>query len=248
MAGAAELCGAEEAGSAGLRIVVPSCWAYRDTWNPWFALFRKFWPDCPYETLLLTDFMGFPDGELPPNLIPLQFMTGTPWSTMLADYAAHNPHDLSFVFQDDFFLTDTVESGAIGAAIDELQRLNAGMVRLYPMPGANEDYGNARFGLISKGTEYRISCQASIWRNSFLHEIAKRCETPTQFELMGTKHAENLPDAVLAWRREVKPWPVEYLCSAISRSRWNPDAKRICDLHGIEVDWSMRPFSHASGE
>ena len=61
------------------------------------------------------------------------------------------------------------------------------------------------------------------------------------FELSGTVAAERLPWKVFAASRTAQPWPVEYLCSAISRGRWNPDAVRLCEREGIACDFTRRP-------
>ena len=36
-------------------ILILSCDKYSDAWDPFFALFRKFWPDCPYKVYLATN-------------------------------------------------------------------------------------------------------------------------------------------------------------------------------------------------
>ena len=36
-------------------VVVAGCDKYADLLAPFSALWRKFWPDCPFETVLLTE-------------------------------------------------------------------------------------------------------------------------------------------------------------------------------------------------
>jgi hypothetical protein len=145
------------------------------------------------------------------------------------------------LLQEDFLLNAPVHQDLIGHALEQMQSRNAGMVRLYPCPGSDEDYGDPHVGIVRKGSAYRISCQASIWRPDYLHAIASQCgDTPRDFEINGTRIAESLPDEVLAWKRESEPWPIQYYCSAISRGKWEPAALEFCRQQGVEVDLSLR--------
>lgn len=40
-------------------IVVSTCDAYRDLWPAFFALFKRYWPDCPYKIVLNTETLDF---------------------------------------------------------------------------------------------------------------------------------------------------------------------------------------------
>ena len=51
------------ANTDNVAVLVVSCDHYADLWLPFFHLFKRFWPDCPYSVYLLTnekDFQ-FPD-------------------------------------------------------------------------------------------------------------------------------------------------------------------------------------------
>ena len=37
-----------------LSVIVTSCDAYHDVETPFIMLFRKHWPDCPFELVLVT--------------------------------------------------------------------------------------------------------------------------------------------------------------------------------------------------
>lgn len=171
------------------------------------------------------------------------FLAHGQWSQAVAQFANTVEHEAVLLMQEDFFLTAPVKEDLIVEAMIQLHEQKAGCVRLYPCPGSDEEYGNLRFGSISRGAPYRISCQAAIWRPSYLSSIASQFSTAAEFELRGTPASCEMPEDVLSIKRESSPWPMEYLCSAISRGLWNPDAKRLCDQHGIVGDWSMRAFA-----
>lgn len=229
-----------------MKVVMISCWNYRDAWKPFFALLEKFWPDHP-QAWLLTDELQ-PGADVPDN-VQVYCAPSTPrwsWCEVLAGFAREVSDEPILLFQEDFFLTSPVRMDLIQRALEQLeQKKKAGSVRLYPCPGGDTDYGDPHFAIIERGTPYRISCQATIWRPSFLLKIAERFNTTIDFELCGTPFADSLPDPVLAFKRDAQPWPLEYICTGIVRGEWNPDARRLCEQHGIDVDWSRRPFQRA---
>ena len=38
-----------------LSIIIYSCWKNRDMWEVFSQLFQKYWKNCPYQVLLVTD-------------------------------------------------------------------------------------------------------------------------------------------------------------------------------------------------
>src|SRR5262245_52367763 len=233
-----------------MKIIVTSCWNYRDAWAPFLSLLKKFWPNHPPVTILTDVIEAVQMQEF--EAVQLEAFdiwrggTGTTYCGLLADFIEDElqRNEPIVLFQEDFFLSAPVQMHLILHALHQLRETRAGCVRLYPCPGGEVHYGDPYFSIVPKDAPYRISCQAAIWRPTYLAHVAKQMSRGTagNFELEGTLFSAALPETVLAFKREVEPWTLEYICSAISRGKWNPDAKRLCDLHGITVDWSMRPF------
>lgn len=228
-----------------------SCWKYRDAWKPFFTLLRKFWPSHP-EVHLLSDWEK--DSDIPQDHVVGLGLPGvtahwdlnselTSYGPRLARFARTYRDEPILLLQEDFFIHAPVKNEVIKEAISLLRWNNAICVRLYPCPGSDINSGNAHYGFVSRGSAYRISLQASIWQPEFLATFGDHCWRPVDMEIHGTIFAEAWPNPVLAARRDVEPWPIQYLCSAISRGKWNPDAKRLCDQYGIVNDWTMRPFA-----
>ncbi len=224
-----------------MKLAVISCWKYRDAWHPFFALLERFWPSCPYELWLLTDRED--DSRLAGHDVRVWTASGS-WCAILKSFADHCGDEPILLMQEDFFISVSVHQERIQAGLDELIIHDAGCVRVCPMPGAESDYGHGQYGSIPRGAQYRISCQAAIWNARYLSMIATHAAgTPEHFEIEGTLLSNGLSQPVLAWKRDVKPWPIDYICSAISRGQWDPNAKRLCDEQGIIADWSMRRFA-----
>lgn len=211
-----------------MRIAVITCEKYSDCWDPFLALFRKFWPDCPY-----------------PVAFHKEQNAGDTWCSVVRRCAQEAGDDPILLMQEDFWLNKPVGQAVVAHALELLKSRAAGVVRLYPSPGGTEDIGDSYFAAVPRGTRYRISCHASVWRPGYLDEIARGAMWTTgeagDFENLGSPYADALPQEVLAFKYELQPWPVDYIASAVGRGKWNPDAIRLCEEHGIPLDRSMRP-------
>lgn len=218
-----------------MNVVVISCLKYSDTWSPFIALFERFFGG---PLTLLTDRT---DGRDFPGWVTVHTSGGT-WCQILANYAKEQTEPF-ILMQDDFFISEPVQHSLIQEAFDEQKRLNAGCVRIYPCPGGDIDYGHPHYSEVSKNAMYKISCMAAVWRPDYVEKVARfSAQTPVHFEIMGRKQGKVLPDKVLAFKRHVQPWPIEYICSAITKGKWNPDAIKLCYVEGIPIDTSRRPI------
>lgn len=225
-------------------IAVVSCWNYRDAWGPFFALLERFWPNHP-KTYLLSDECSDP-ALVPPN-INLFILRGAgkqSWGHRIAAFAESHIDEPILLMQEDFFLNAPIDGQEIRYCVGQMKERGAASVRIYPCPGADENYGNAMVGTLSRASQYRVSCQATVWEPSFLAPLAHLFPRPQDLEIGGTDYAANhITQDMLSVFRDYRPWPMSYICSAISRGKWEPDAKKFCDALEIKVDWSMRPFA-----
>lgn len=230
-----------------MKLAMISCAKYSDAWPGFIGLLNHFWPDHPPLTLITdkVDAAARSCGEV------FLYNRHGSWCEILASFARQQCLDTDLygpvlLMQEDFFINASVRTDLIEHGIEQMEAMKAGCVRLYPCPGGDEDYGNPHYAIVPRGTRYRISCQASLFRPAYLYAIANRCgSTPADFEINGSELSDDLAGPVLAFKRDVQPWPMSYLCSAISRGQWNPAAKDLCDSLGIENDWSRRPFQAA---
>lgn len=225
-------------------IAVASCWNYRDAWAPFFALLERFWPNHP-KTYLLTD--ACEDMSMIPANVDLFRFRGAgkqSWGHRITAFAEAHVDEPILLMQEDFFLNAPVHGGFVRDCVAVMKGREAASIRLYPCPGADERIGNDYVGLINRGSKYRVSCQATVWEPLILADLAHRFPRPQDLEISGTEYAAtHIQQEMLAVFRDSRPWPISYMCSAISRGKWEPDAKKFCDALEIKVDWNMRPFA-----
>lgn len=225
-------------------ILVPSCWAYRDCWQPFMQLMEKFWPKRKFLTVLVTDKMDEDmwDGDSVINHYGDFGWCGNLARALKEEMAGGTKQFI--LLQEDFFLSAEVDSDFIEYCLGLMGKeglINA--IRLYPCPGPDsvsnlDDSG--RLGLVSKNAPYSVSCQAAIWRANYLLMLAERYNTPQEFELSGSLHEPDIFGCTLALKRESHPWPLQYICTAIVKGKWQKGALEHCKKFGIDVDTSLR--------
>src|SRR5579875_2993140 len=79
-------------------VLVMSCDAYRDLWNPFFTLFRRYWHDCPWPVYLGTNRLQFADE----HVTSLAAGDG-PWSERLRFCLQQIEADFVLLLLEDYF-------------------------------------------------------------------------------------------------------------------------------------------------
>lgn len=225
-----------------LKIVVTSCFAYRDAWEPFAQCFSRMWPDRP-------DFMK--------PVLAVDENRGLSWSggpivsagrgasfseTVRLALEDEEEEAVTLLLQEDFFLGSPVDTRYVVAALDRMiGEPEIGCFRLMPCPGPDEPIGgDPESGEIAIGAPYRVSCQAALWRVRLLGKILARTTSASSFELEGTKISRSYRERFLSVPRERNPLPLAYPVTGILRGKWNPDALELFRRLEIPVDRSLR--------
>ena len=154
-------------------VLVCSCDKYADLLAPFATLWRKYWPDCPFETVLVTETA--PDGKLCFNRV-VACGKGGNWCGRLvvALEAIATPYVIMLC--DDYYLSSPVDTAGILLRLGQAKNYDAANLRLIPnpVPGVRNS-SPAEGGLFEyhKNTAYCIATQAGIWNREFLQSLAK---------------------------------------------------------------------------
>ncbi len=223
-----------------MHIIVPTCAAYSDAWGPFVTFFRRFWPKCPYPMILITDR----DAKLWTGGPFIEHGIDLGWCrNFLIGITGIKPEpEFVLMLQEDFWLTAPPDQEFIKGALAVLQaEPDVACFRLYPCPGSDRNIGSSKYGEISLGADYRVSCQAGIWRTSELKRLLARYDSPAQFELFGTPWYQTQPEIrFLSVNRDYAHWPIQYICTAIVRGQWLPGALDYAKAQNVPVDTSRR--------
>src|SRR5580658_8986532 len=101
-------------------ILISSFDGYADCWGPVCHGFTKYWPDCPYPILLMTNTKDFPHERIK----VLKVEGGKDWSMRMrhALEAISTPYVL--YFQEDYWLSAPVDTAKIAAYVDLMENHN----------------------------------------------------------------------------------------------------------------------------
>ncbi len=164
-------------------VLVSSCDAYSDLWTPFFTLFWRNWPDCPYSVYLGTNCAHFADARVR----TLNAGGDESWSKNLRFFLNQIDSEYVLLLLEDFFLTGSVSTTAVSEYVSTLDTLNGTLLRLFPNPPPDSRVdGYAYVGSIHQLAPFRVSAQAGIWKRSRLLTLLRDEENAWEFELNGT--------------------------------------------------------------
>ncbi len=219
-------------------VVVVSCDRYEHVWEPFFTLYRRYWPDCPWPTYLVTDekdYHGF-------GVVTVRSGPDRGWSSRAKAAIREIGAKELLVLLEDFLLCSPVDTAWLLSLLSSMRELGAGYLRLVPTPGPDEDVaGYPGIGRILPGSPYRASLQPAYWTADTLDRVLVHGETAWDVEFVGSVRSNTLPEPFLCVCRPVSmrhgPLPLRY-CHGIQSGKWWPAAQRLCREEGIAVDRS----------
>ncbi len=223
-------------------VLVVSCDRYEFAWDPFFALFDRYWADCPWPVYLVTDTKTYEH----PGVVTIQAGLDRGWSSRTKAALRQIDADIVLVLLEDYLLCAHVDTQWLQNLIGPMRALGAGHVRVYPCQGPDKDLRDwPGLGLISPGASYRASLQPAFWTCQVLDRLLVEGETAWDVEFLGSERSNELSEPFLSIVRPVDmkegPLPLRYV-HGIQQGKWWPAAVRFLRREGIEVDarWTRR--------
>ncbi len=227
-----------------LAVLVMSCDAFADVWQPFFTLFRRYWADCPFPCYICTDTIPVSEKGFV-SLTPGKNYT---WSFRLRYALQQIPQRYVLFLQDDFFLLKAADNQRLLQYLEIIQKEQAGLLRVFPTPPPDVAFKSYQdIGLVNLNAPYRVSCQAAIWDKEVLLQIIDETETIWQFEIEGSKRSNAIAKPFLSVYEDENGTPLEYgnyaftyFCTAVLKGKWMRGAVTLCKKEGISLNLSKR--------
>jgi hypothetical protein len=178
-----------------IAVLIVSCDNYADLWDPFFDLFRRFWPDCPFPVYLLSNYKRCEA----PGVITIDVGEDHAWSDNLLNGLNRIKEEFVFMWIDDLFLLEKIDTESLLRVCNEFIKVEGNYIRLNPTVKADTRF-NEYFGLVSTGTIYRTSTVLSLWRKEVLRELLREGESAWDFEIHGTVRSDVYDGFFAAWR------------------------------------------------
>ncbi len=214
-----------------LAILVPSCDKYADLWRPFFTLFWKFWPDCPYPVYLISNQSVTDDNRV--QTIPVG--QDVSWSDNLAKALGRINYDYVFLFLDDLFLVGNVDTGQVVRVLDWAIHSQVKYIRLSSYQKPDRPWNDIA-GIVSPGTIYRTSTVVSVWEKQMLLALLRPGESAWDFEIKGTVRSDEFDGFYSTWMNCL---PV---INGVIKGKWLSFAVKKIESLGAKVDLSRRPL------
>lgn len=235
------------ASTADYSLLVSSCDAYADCWEPFFALLARYWRSCPVIYLNTeTSSYSWPSLDI---RCPRPVLARGPldWGARLRECLAHVETDIVLYLQEDYFINDTVDVATINSLVSLMRREDVSHIRLVPGALRGEPTGHPFVSRTPQRAEYRVSMQAGLWKTNAIAGHLRAHETVWELEWYGTRRAWRRSDTFLhvdrAYEETHGRMVVPYWPTGVVHGRWvRPVVEDLFAEHGIAVDFSGRGF------
>jgi hypothetical protein len=218
---------------AMVSVLAPSCDAYSDLWQPFFAQFWKHWPDCPFPVYLGSNTETFEH----PRVVTLNADHGSNWTNRVREQLRMIETPYVLLILEDFFLRSRVHTPDVLACLDAIVAVNGHMVRLIPRPAPDVQVtGYPMLGAVLPGSPYRISTQAAIWRRDTLISLMRDNESIWQFEIDGSPRSSTFTDGFFAAWKPI----MTYGHHVVERGKWFRNEAAFFGAMGIGCDFTRR--------
>lgn len=238
--------------SSKFSILVSSCDAYEDCWNPFFTLFNQYWPQCEVPIVLNTETKSF-------TYPGLDIVCPTPcktdkrryaWGERLLKSLDFIESEIVLLMLDDFFIKSPVQVDRIYELVDLMYRDNLSHILLTNASGPNRRSSYPLLLEREQHAAYRLCLQIGLWRKSRLRFYIRGHENSWLTEIWGTKRAWRVKDTFFCIDKSLQQTQgkiIDYdMTGAITRGKWNEE--KVVELfkkHGINMDFSVRGFHKA---
>lgn len=225
-----------------MSIIVYSCERNSDMWTVFSTLFRKYWPDCSLEVILVTDcYKGNPQGVYEEKTEEIVFskivVCNSDWAHMIkaAIEAAKTP--FVSLWMDDYLLCDSVREDVLEHYIDIMRQYHAANIRLVGSNSLAEMYVTNKkgIGIWKPGTAYSMCTQIGIWDVEFLKKNIKDGWSAWDFERIGSLEIKDKKQPLLVALDYVFPYE-----EGVRRGKWMDNGVRLCRRNNITLDFNRR--------
>lgn len=224
-------------------IIVYSCERNADMWEVFSALYRKYWQNCPFEVILVTDcYRGKKQGvyvdETQETVFSKIIVCDGTWSHMIKTAIDAAGTQYVSLWMDDYLLCDDVQEHVLEHYVEVMRQYHAANIRLVGPGKWSELYVPDKngIGIWKPGTAYSMCTQIGIWDVNFLKENIKDGWSAWDFERKGSLEIKDREHPLLVALDYVFPYE-----EGVRRGKWMEQGVRLCERNGIKLDFQMRP-------
>lgn len=228
-------------------VLVCSCDTYEDTWYPFFELFSKYWPVCPFAVVLNTETKKYRFKEEYIDSLQMHNKNDS-YSKRLLDYLKYINTDYVLIMLDDFFIRSEVDNKRIMELLEYMRENDDVAVISFDSveDELNVDDGNLEgFLLRPRYGDYLFNLQSGIWNRKKLMSLLNENENPWELEIYGSMRCSQKKYRFYTLK-DLSLTPINYgkrpgLTWGIVRGKWvYDDVEDLFKDNNISIDLSIR--------
>lgn len=236
-----------------LTIFVNTSDHFDDCWEPFFKLFKIYWPNCNYPIILNTETKDFSYEDL--NIKCTKVARGESkkltWSECLI--CALDQVDSRYILylQEDYFLNAPVKTVILKKLLNKISNPKVGAIIFWPGLGPWKKNKSSLIWEVDKKAKWRFSLQAGLWKKSTLNSLIRAHESPWQLESYGSFRSRSLRQQIYCINpdkfsgKDVQIFP--YKPTGIVAGKWMKDiVKPLFMAHNIHINFAKRGFHNSS--
>lgn len=240
--------------STKFSIFLSTCDAYNDCWEPFFFLFKKFWPDFEGTVYMVTDNLTYQYEGVNIKCLNINTLKGVDPSINISwgkrmKWAMDMIEDDIFIFmQEDFFIKGKVQNQIINdfaqLMIDHQDIMCLHLTRPNIKDASKSEFEHLYNMKVKQ--RYRADCQPALWRKEELYNVLEDEYSPWQMEVLGSKKSAKMNHRYLIvdknWVKRGEFEIIPYVATGIAKAKWEKDVVPVFAENGIKMDYSIRGF------
>lgn len=208
--------------------VISSCDHYSDLWEPFFKNFFKYWPDCPYDVCLISNFKDYPD----PRVITIKIGEDKSYADNLRNALKSINHKWVLLWLDDVIFSGKVDTETLKRIVLEAESINAGFVKLdEKLPLAYDNKTKLLIAELPKGIKYRSAVGLGLVQKKVLLKLAE--PGFSAWDMDKSKVSDSMDELFCAFTKKgAKKMPFTYI-HALIKGQWHLGAIRALKKEGF---------------
>lgn len=215
-------------------IVVSSCDAFKDCWEPFLYSVKKYLAEMPYEIYIISNFLELPDDKI--AFIKVGEDKG--WASNLKKALTQIDADYILYMQEDYWLTRNINTDKFRAQVDYCNNNGVDYLRL-SYPYCDKYRIDSMFAMSPVESEkYALCLQPAIWKKETLEKLLIEGWSGWDYEAKVCQYVvdNKIPikaQVVLSYGdEEQKLWYVDY--TAVRKGKWTRPGAAYLRNNGFE--------------
>ena len=170
-------------------ILISSFDGAQDLWKPLHQSYQKYWPDCPYQIYLATNFIDPSLERFKTVLVGKE----ESWSDNIFKSLQQIREKYVLLIFDDVFLYKSINTNKLSYFINKAIFENWSYLRLSPRPKYDNQI-EENIGQIKKDRLYRTSTAWALFKREVLIDLLDLNESAWDFEIKGSNRSNKYDD------------------------------------------------------